>query len=52
MIAGWPKVTCQRDKIRLCDNFRPRVYCEQSRGMIISTKIDHRAAKQQPCNEN
>ena len=52
VIASWPRVTCQRDKGRSCDNLGPRVDCKRTRAMMISTKMNRRAAKQQSCNED
>ena len=52
MMAGWPRVTCQRDKGRLCDDFGPKMDCKQSRAMMIGTKINRKAAKQQFCDES
>ena len=52
VMAGWPRVTCQRDKGRSCDDLRPRVDREQSRAMMIGTKMNRRAAKRQSCDDD
>ena len=52
VMAGWPKVTCQRDKGRSCDDLGPRVDCEQSCAIMIGTKMNRKAAKRQSCNED
>lgn len=38
-------MTCQKDKNRLCNNFRLKVDYKQSCAMIIGTKMDCKIAK-------
>ena len=52
VMAGWPMVTRQRDKGRSCDDLGPKVDRKRSCTMIIGTKMNRRAAKQQSCNKD
>lgn len=45
VITSWPRATCQRDKGQLCDDLGLRVDCEQSRAIIMGTKMGCKAAK-------
>lgn len=50
VIAGWLRVTCQRNKGRFYKDLWPKKDLKQSHAIMIETKMDCKIAKRQSCN--